>query len=155
MKLVTLILAGILGVVIGASAGCSRSPDSKTGSTQTAASERPATPPRPLGTYRISEVHANGIITMISVDNSTEITFNEDGSYSRKSMLRGKQDHSDSGRYRIDGSDQLTLLISQDNDKPLATPVEKKHSFKLSADGDELSLTSADGKVAVFRRLNR
>src|ERR1041384_3605742 len=42
------------------------------------------------GTYTISEVQHDGIVEMISPDNSTEITFKQPGSFSRQSKIGGK-----------------------------------------------------------------
>src|SRR5689334_21295342 len=49
------------------------------------------------GTYTISEVQHDGIVEMISPENSTEITFKQPSSFSRQSKISGKVTHTDSG----------------------------------------------------------
>lgn len=108
--------------------------------------------PRLLGTYTISEVHHDGMTTMVSPANKTEITFSSTGSFVRVSMKNNRQDHRDSGQYRIEAPDQLVLTINLSKGKIVLPPVEKRHRFELADEGNELKMTSSDGKSAVFRR---
>lgn len=108
--------------------------------------------PRLLGTYTISEVHHDGMTTMVSAANKTEITFSATGSFVRVSMKNNRQDHRDSGQYRIEAPDQLVLTINLSRGKIVLPPVEKRHKFELADEGNELKMTSTDGKSAVFRR---
>jgi hypothetical protein len=119
----------------------------------TTPANNPATPPPTLaGDYMLSEVQHKGQVTMISVGNSTEISFRPDGTYARVSRLGGKVDHTDSGEFRIEGGKQLVLRIRMWKKKFQTPAVEKKHTFSLSSDGAELRMTGADSKVGVFRR---
>ena len=52
------------------------------------------------GTYKISEVQHDGIVEMISPENSTEITFKQPSSFSRQSKISGKVTHTDSGQFQ-------------------------------------------------------
>jgi hypothetical protein len=106
------------------------------------------------GTYAISEVQHDGIVEMISSANTTEITFKAPSSFSRVSKKNGKRDYTDSGQYKIEGSDKLILRIIMSNEKIQINPVSKQHTFALSPTGDELKLTSSTGKTAVFRRIS-
>jgi hypothetical protein len=107
-----------------------------------------------FGTYAMSEVHSAGVVNMIS-QLKTQITFLSDGTYSRISMRNGNVYHSDAGRFRVEGNDQLVLLIKFARQKINNPPLERRHSFTLSRDGEELKMTSADGKVAVFRKIKK
>ena len=107
-----------------------------------------------FGTYEMSEVHSGGVVNMIS-EMKTELTFLSDGNYTRISKRKGKLYHSDAGSYRIEGGDQLVLLIKIAKQKVYDPPLERKHSFTLSRDGEELRMTSDDGKIAVFRKVKR
>jgi hypothetical protein len=106
------------------------------------------------GTYAISEVQHDGIVEMINSANTTEITFKAPASFSRVSKKNGKKDYSDSGQYKIEGSDKLILKIIMSNEKIQINPVSKQHTFAISPTGDELKLTSSTGKTAVFRRIS-
>ncbi len=112
-------------------------------------------PPQALlqGTYAISEVQHDGLVEMISSANTTEITFKPPSSFSRVSKKNGKKDYSDSGQYKIEGSDKLILKILMANEKMQISPVDKQHTLSISPTGDELKLTSSTGKTAVFRRI--
>jgi len=103
------------------------------------------------GTYTISEVQHDGIVEMISPDNSTEITFKQPSSFSRQSKIGGKVTHTDSGQYQVEG-DNLILRIVMSKNQLQAKPVEKRFGYTLSADGAELKLTTDKNKTAVFRR---
>ena len=105
-----------------------------------------------MGLYTISEVHDKGVITMIPHQVATQITFIPDGTFSRVSKNQGKVNFKDSGQFVIEGQDQLILKIVMSQGKIQQTPVEKRHTFTLSADGTELRMTGKDGKLAVFRR---
>ncbi|HEX8091942.1 MAG TPA: hypothetical protein VF762_24035 [Blastocatellia bacterium] len=107
-----------------------------------------------FGTYAMSEVHSGGVVNMIS-QMKTQITFLADGTYSRISMRKGNVYHSDAGDFRVEGNDHLVLLIKFAKQKVHNPPLERRHSFTLSRDGEELKLTSADGKVAVFRKIRK
>lgn len=107
-----------------------------------------------FGTYAMSEVHSGGVVNMIS-QMKTQITFLSDGTYSRISMRHGNVYHADAGNFRVEGNDQLVLLIKFARQKVNNPPLERRHSFTLSRDGEELKMTSADGKVAVFRKIKK
>ena len=107
-----------------------------------------------FGTYEMSEVHSGGVVNMIS-EMKTELTFLADGNYTRISKRKGKLYHSDAGSYRIEGNDQLVLLIKIAKQKVYDPPLERKHNFTLSRDGEELRMTSDDGKIAVFRKVKK
>ncbi len=131
-------------------------PASSTGNSNLSAttpSPSPATVLEALpGTYTLSEVHDKGIVTIISAENRTEFNFFKDGRYTRVSMIGGRTDHTDGGKFRIDGQDQLILSIEISN-KSIQMPArEKRHKFALSPDASEMRLTAADGKVAVFKK---
>ncbi len=103
------------------------------------------------GTYTISEVQHDGIVEMISPENSTEITFKQPGSFARQSKVAGTVNHSDSGQYKIEGQ-TLILKIVMSKNRVQLKPVEKRFVFSLSTDGEELKLTSDNKRTAVFRR---
>ena len=105
------------------------------------------------GTYAISEVQHDGIVEMVSNANTTEITFKAPASFSRVSKKNGKRDYTDSGQFKIEGTDKLILKIIMSNEKIQINPVSKQHTFSISPTGDELKLTSSTGKTAVFRRV--
>jgi hypothetical protein len=107
-----------------------------------------------FGTYAMSEVHSGGVVNMIS-QIRTQITFLADGTYSRISMRKGNVYHSDAGDFRVEGDDQLVLVIKFAKQKVHNPPLERRHSFSLSRDGEELRMTSDDGKVAVFRKIKK
>ncbi|MFP5263705.1 MAG: hypothetical protein ACLGJB_17630 [Blastocatellia bacterium] len=111
-------------------------------------------PSKLFGTYAMSEVHSGGVVNMIS-QMKTQITFLADGTYSRISMRKGNVYHSDAGNFRVEGNDQLVLLIKFAKQKVHNPPLERRHSFTLSRDGEELTMTSDDGKVAVFRKIKK
>lgn len=109
--------------------------------------------PRLLGTYEISEVHKDGVVTMISEYKST-FTFSPNGTYVRKSRKGKDPYHVDAGKFRIEGSDRLVLRIEMAQGKGvLKEPRLVSHKIKVTPDGEELRMTSADGKIAVFRRV--
>jgi hypothetical protein len=115
-------------------------------------SKKPGATGKLVGSYTISEVHEKGVVTMIPHQVATQMTFIPDGTFSRVSKARGKVNFKDSGQFVIEGQDQLILKIVMSAGKIQQTPVEKRHTFSLSEDGNELKLTAKDGKVAIFRR---
>jgi hypothetical protein len=119
-----------------------------------AAAPAASNPSKLFGTYAMSEVHSGGVVNMIS-QMKTQITFLADGTYSRISMRKGNVYHSDAGNFRVEGNDQLVLLIKFAKQKVHNPPLERRHSFTLSRDGEELTMTSDDGKVAVFRKVKK
>jgi PBP1b-binding outer membrane lipoprotein LpoB len=123
-------------------------------SSATASAAAASTGSKLFGTYEMSEVHSGGVVNMIS-QMKTELTFLSDGNYMRISRRNGKIYHSDAGNYRIEGNDQLVLLIKFAKQKVNNPPLERKHTFTLSRDGEELRMTSEDGKVAVFRKVRK
>jgi hypothetical protein len=110
-------------------------------------------PAQPEGVYAITEVEHDGVVDMVNEANTASITFFPSGNYTRTSKRNGRVDHTDSGTFRIEPPDSLTLSITMSGSKIQVPPVEKHHAFSLSGDGSELRLISDDGKVAVFRRL--
>ena len=130
------------------------------GPNQPDASPQPGEPPlagssQPLGTYVMTEVHDKGIVSIIS-EVKTVIRFSPDGSYDRSSSKQGTPFHNDWGHYRVEGDDKLILSIEMSkqklDNKVHNPPLERTHKFTLSPDGQELRLTTDDGKTAVFRR---
>jgi hypothetical protein len=107
------------------------------------------------GTYAISEVQHDGLVEMISPENTTEITFIPPATFSRISKKNGKVNHTDSGEYNIFGTNGLILKIMMSKQRIQTNPVVKRHPFTLSSDGNEFRLTSEKGKVAVFRRIKQ
>lgn len=106
-----------------------------------------------LGTYVVVEVRHKGIIDMISAENSTQINFTADGKFSRVSKKGGRVDHTDSGDFKVEGRDQLVLVIHESKKKIQDPPVVIRHPIQVSRDGSELIMTSSTGKAATFRRL--
>jgi len=104
------------------------------------------------------EVQDKGGVVNIISENKTVIHFDEDGSYSRASSNKGRLYHTDSGHYRIESADKLVLTIRMSKtgseNKVHNPPLQKPHQFSLSQNGEELRMTSADGKVALFQRIN-
>jgi hypothetical protein len=111
-----------------------------------------------LGTYESREVQDKGVVTVIS-QLRTLWMFSSDGSYSRVSEVKGKPYHADSGSFRIEPPDKLILSIQvtglKTQRKMQNPPLSKTHKFELSADGEELRLTSDKGSVGIFRRVSR
>jgi hypothetical protein len=110
------------------------------------------------GTYAISEVQHDGIVEIIGSDNTTEITFKPPASFSRVSKKKGVVDHTDSGQYKIEGDNKLTLKIVMSKERIQAIPVEKFYGFILSSDGAEMKLVTVKDKkfrTAVFRRIKQ
>lgn len=110
------------------------------------------------GTYAISEVQHDGLVEIVSSDNTTEITFKPPASFSRISKKKGSVDHTDSGQYKIEGDNQLTLKIVMSKERFQLKPVEKIFGFWVSPNGDEMKLiTVKDQKprTAVFRRIKQ
>jgi hypothetical protein len=116
--------------------------------------EAPREPPQLIGTYEAREVEDKGVVTLIS-QIKTVISFDARGTYSRASQAKGKIYHSDSGQFRIEPPNKLVLTIQTSRKTILKPPVEKKHTFSLSDDGDELRLTSDKGTTAVFHRVSK
>jgi hypothetical protein len=115
----------------------------------------PEAAPKLAGAYVMAEVHDKGVVNIIS-ELKTVIYFAGDGTYSRSSSKKDLVYHTDSGLYRIQGEDQLVLTIQMSKTgaerKIHSTPINKTHKFNLSSNGEELRMTSDDGKVALFRR---
>jgi len=122
------------------------------------AEPKPADKPELLGTYESREVQDKGVVTLIS-QLRTLWRFSSDGTYSRVSEVKGKPYHADSGSFRIEPPDKLILSIQvtglKTQRKMQNPPLSKTHKFELSADGEELRLTSDKGSVGVFRRISR
>ena len=116
--------------------------------------EAPKETPQLIGTYEAREVEDKGVVTLIS-QIKTVISFSAAGTYSRASQAKGKIYHSDSGQFRIEPPNKLVLTIQTSRKTILKPPVEKRHTFSLSADGDELRLTSDKGTRAVFHRVSK
>ena len=120
------------------------------------ASGSPATaqtggPPNLVGTYEWREVEDKGVVTIITRVKTTFV-FRPDGGYSRASQLKSKIYHTDSGRFRIEGTDKLILAI-QIADKNMQTPaVTKTFKISLSPDGDQLKMTNDKGATATYER---
>ena len=112
-------------------------------------------PPAPLlGTYVVVEVRHKGIIDMISASNTTQITFTQDGKFRRESKKGGRVDHTDAGDFKVEGKNQLVLVIHESKQKIQEPPVVIRHPIQVSTDGSELVMTSKSGSAATFRRLN-
>lgn len=109
-------------------------------------------PAQLIGTYEAREIEDSGVVTLMS-QIRTLISFSADGTFSRASQAKGKTYHTDSGLFRIEPPDKLVLTI-QISKKEIQSPaVVRKHTYSLSADGDQLRLTSEKGKTAVFQRV--
>ena len=110
-----------------------------------------------LGTYESREVQDKGVVTVIS-QLRTLWMFSSDGTYSRVSEVKGKPYHADSGTFRIESPDKLVLSIQMTGlkmqRKMQNPPLSKTHKFELSADGEELRLTSEKGSIGIFRRVS-
>ncbi|HYP26821.1 MAG TPA: hypothetical protein VE262_08895 [Blastocatellia bacterium] len=118
-----------------------------------AESKGPAVAPVVLsGVYTISEVEDKGVVKMWPPDNKIEFIFHPDGTYARRSMIRGRVDHADTGKYRVEGGKQLVLsIVSSDN--VVQNPAKEiRHTIDLSADAETLKMTAKDGKSALFRK---
>lgn len=111
-------------------------------------------PPKLIGSYEAREVDAKGVITLMT-EAKTTFLFSADGSYTRISQDKGKTYHKDSGTFSIQPPDKLVLTIQVSDKDIKMPPVSKTHTFSLSADGDELKLTSERGNTATFRRVTR
>jgi len=111
-----------------------------------------------LGTYESREVQDKGVVTVIS-QLRTLWMFSSDGTYSRVSEVKGKPYHADSGTFRIERPDKLVLSIQmtglKTQRKMQNPPLSKTHKFELSADGEELRLTSEKGSIGIFRRVSK
>jgi hypothetical protein len=116
--------------------------------------EAPKETPQLIGTYEAREIEDKGVVTLIS-QIKTVISFSAAGTYSRASQAKGKIYHSDSGQFRIEPPNKLVLTIQTSGKTILKTHLEKAHTFSLSADGDELRLTSDKGTTAVFHRVSK
>jgi len=111
-----------------------------------------------LGTYESREVQDKGVVTVIS-QLRTLWMFSSDGTYSRVSEVKGKPYHADSGTFRIEPPDKIVLSIQmtglKTQRKMQNPPLSKTHKFELSADGEELRLTSEKGSIGIFRRVSK
>jgi hypothetical protein len=111
------------------------------------------TPATLAGTYTISEVENQGVVSMVDQNKAkTVITFKPAGTYRRESSREGIPYHIDTGTFRIEPPDRLVLRIIRVNRMVQAQPKEVHHTFRVSPDGEELKMISKDGKVATFRR---
>lgn len=121
-----------------------------------AATAKPSEPAQLIGTYESREVHAEGVVTVIS-QLKTFWMFSADGTYVRESQVKGKAYHADSGTFRVEAPDKLVLTIQVTGLKAKRNvqnpPLAKTHIFSLSPDGEELRLTSAKGSVGIFQRV--
>jgi hypothetical protein len=110
-----------------------------------------------LGVYSISEVdHKVGnsnAVDMIPSHREIQISFRADGSFMRVSWRQGLVALSETGNFTIEYPDQLTLLPTVVNKKPVTNLPKTTYKFALSPDGDELRLWGARGNVAVFHRI--
>jgi hypothetical protein len=104
------------------------------------------------GTYTLSEVRYPEGNRVISEANATEITFRPDGTFARVSKKDGVVDHEDSGIYYVERYDRLVLKIMESKKRTQYPPVEKRHRYELTPDGERLTLLGTDGKLGVFRR---
>lgn len=129
-----------------------RMPDNPAPPPETPGPGEPKAPPVLLGSYSIVEVHHKGMIDMISADNTTEINFTPEGTFSRVSKKAGKIDHTDSGDFRVEGQDQLVLLIRMSKQQMQDPPVVRRHKIEVSQDGTELRMMSKQGLTAMFRK---
>jgi hypothetical protein len=116
------------------------------------ASSEAKPPPTLVGAYTVVEVHHKGMIDMIAAENSTEINFSPDGKFLRVSKKGGQIDHTDAGDFRVEGQDQLVLVIYESKQKIQNPPVVRRHKIELSADGTELRMVSSKGMTAMFRK---
>lgn len=123
-----------------------------------ASANKPGLPAQLIGVYESSEVQSGGVVTLLS-QLKTMFLFSADGSYSRESKVKGNPYHFDSGTYRIEAPDKLILSIQvtglKAQRKIQSPPLTKTHRFSLSSDGDQLTLTSDNGKTAIFRRVSK
>lgn len=123
-----------------------------------ASATKPGSPAQLIGIYESTEVQSGGVVTLLS-QLKTMFLFSSDGTYSRESKVKGKPYHSDSGSYRIEPPDKLILSIQvtglKAQRKIQSPPLTKTHRFSLSSDGDQLTLTSDNGKTAIFRRVSK
>jgi hypothetical protein len=109
-------------------------------------------PPTLVGTYSVVEVHHKGMIDMIAAENTTEINFTPEGKFLRLSKKGGRIDHTDAGDFRVEGQDQLILVIYESKQKIQNPPVVRRHKIELSPDGTELRMVSNKGMTAMFRK---
>jgi hypothetical protein len=121
-------------------------------STGAAASSELPDPVKMIGTYEMTQVQKEGVVSMIS-ERKVEIRFSPDGTYSRFSKVKDKSVHDDHGQYRIENGDQLVLTIQVSKKVIHNPPIEKRHKISLSLDGDELKMISENGDLALFRKV--
>lgn len=138
----------------GASSSVTANANSPAASTaQPATTPAASEPAQLIGTYEAREVENKGVVTLIS-HIKTLFSFTPDGTYSRVSQVNGKTYHSDGGLFRIEAPNKLILTI-QIAGKTIQNPrIEKKLIYSLSADGDELKLTSEKG-TATYQRIRK
>jgi len=141
-----------------AAAPTASTPPGASGATAGATGAIPAGKAELVGTYESREVHDKGVITVLS-QLRTLWMFSSDGTYSRVSEVKGKPYHADSGTFRIEPPDKLILSIQVTGLKTQREmqnpPISKTHKFELSADGEELRLTSDKGTTGIFRRVSK
>lgn len=122
-------------------------------SNQAAATPPAGAPAKLVGTYEAREVEDKGVVTVLT-QIKTVFVFRDDGTYSRVSQVKGKTYHSDSGQFRIEGSNMLIITIQITDKNIKSPPVIKAQRFSLSPDGDELKLTSGQkGTTATYQRI--
>jgi len=114
----------------------------------------------PLGVYSISEVdrqdnsNENPVGHMIPAHREIQISFKPDGSFMRVSWKQNLVALSETGTYRVESPDQLILLPTEVNKKPITDGRKTSYKFALSPDGYELKLWGATrGNIAVFHRI--
>lgn len=155
----TLLLAGCKGKEKASSNSSTASPavaanaNSPADSNQASATAPASEPAKLIGTYEAREVEDKGVVTMIT-QIKTIFVFRDDGTYSRVSQVKGKTYHSDSGQFRIEGSNMLIITIQITDKNVKSPPVIKAQRLSLSPDGDELKLTSGQkGTTATYQRI--
>jgi hypothetical protein len=115
---------------------------------------KPSEPAQLIGTYQAREIQDKGVVTLMSKI-KTLISFSADGTFARASRTEGKTYHTDSGLFRIEPPDKLVLTIQISKKEIQNPPVVKKHTYSLSPDGDQLTLTNDKGSTAIFQRVGK
>src|SRR5215469_4945488 len=93
----------------------------------------------PLGVYSISEVDRqaeseNLVAHMIPAHREIQISFKPDGSFMRVSWRQNMIALSETGTYRVESPDQLVLLATEVNKKPITDGRKTSYRFALSPD---------------------
>lgn len=137
----------------GATPGATPAPVQAAAAPDSGQAKAPAASPVVFsGVYTLTEIEDKSMVKMWPAENKIEFIFHPDGTYARRSMIRGRTDHIDTGKYRVEGGNQLILSIVSSDNKTQNPAKEIRHSITLSADGDSLKMTSKDGKAATFRK---